>query len=144
MRHLLLVSLIGTFVSICAAGDVEKRALWVTGDVINDPKEGLMFRAAKPVPGNTTGNLVYLAVREDQGKVLAPIYIRAAERHLKLRLYGEFLPHSGPKTAKHPSVNFFTWKVHLATDPDELSPDQKVIFGPNQEIPGYKIIPRKP
>ena len=118
--------------------------MWVTGDVIYDKKEGLMFRADKPVQGNTTGALVFLAVNEDLAKVLAPMYYRAAEKHMKLRLYGAFFPHSGPKNPNQPSVNFLTWKAHLPSDPDELPPDQKVIFDRDQQIPGYKIIPRKP
>src|SRR5438046_1908753 len=45
--------------------ELMQHGLWVTGDVINDPQQGLLFRADKPVDGNTTANLVYLAVPED-------------------------------------------------------------------------------
>jgi hypothetical protein len=130
--------------STCAGSDLEKYAVWVTGDVISDPKEGLMFRADKPVKTNTTGNLVCLAVTEDTAKVLAPMCYQAAEKHMKLRLYGALPPSSRPKDQDHPSVNFLIWKLHLPSDPNELPPDQKVIFGRDQAVPGYTIVPRKP
>jgi hypothetical protein len=162
MRATTLVILIAALTGISAAKEPERYAVWgaagvvydkselmhhgvwVTGDVINDPKEGLMFRTDKPVQGNTTGTLVYLAVPEDLAKTFAPMCYRAAERHMQLRLCGAFLPHSGQKDPNHPSVNFVIWKMHLPSDPDELPPDQKVIMGPNKAIPGYTIIPRKP
>jgi hypothetical protein len=36
-----------------------QHGLWVTGDVVNDAKQGLLFRADRPVEGNTTGTLVF-------------------------------------------------------------------------------------
>jgi hypothetical protein len=69
---------------------------------------------------------------------------RAAERHMKLRLHGTFLPHSGPKEPNHPSVNFVVWGLHSPDEPDELPPDKKTHFGPHDAIPGYTIIPKKP
>ena len=62
----------------------------------------------------------------------------------EVRLYGAFLPSSRPKDQDHPSVNFLIWKLHLPSDPNELPPDQKVIFGRDQAVPGYTIVPRKP
>ena len=118
--------------------------LWVTGDVINDPKQGLLFRADKPVEANTTGSLVYLAIPEDLAKTFAPMCYRAAERHMKLRLHGTFLPHSAPKDPNRPSVNFVIWGIHMPEEPDELPPDKKTHFGPHDAIPGYTIIPKKP
>jgi hypothetical protein len=144
MRHIPVLAAIVGLALTCAATDLERYAVWVTGDVINDEKEGLMFRADKPVQGDTTGNLVYLAVTEDTAKVLAPMYHKAAEKHLKLRLYGAFLPSSRARDPNHPSINLLTWKVHLPSDPDDLPGDQKIIFGPDQAVPGYTIIPRKP
>jgi hypothetical protein len=144
MRRLAFVAFSAALALTCAANELEKYAVWVTGDVINDKKEGLMFRTDKPVQGNTTGNLVYLAVTEDLAKVFAPMCYRAAEKNMKLRLYGAFLPHSGPKDSKRPSVNFLIWKIHIPEDPDELPQDGKIIVGRDQEMPGYKIIPRKP
>ena len=124
--------------------ELMQHGFWVTGDVINDPKQGLLFRADKPVEGNTTGSLVYLAVPEDLAKTFAPMCYRAAERHMKLRLHGAFLPHSAPKDPNHPSVNFVIWGIHMPEEPDELPPDKKTYLGAGDAIPGYTIIPKKP
>src|SRR5262249_23190265 len=124
--------------------ELVKHGVWVTGDVINDPKEGLMFRRDKPVEGNPTQTLVYLALTEDLAETFAPVCYRAAERHMQLRLHGAFLPHFGPKDPNHPSVNFLFWGIHSPSDPDELPPNQKTYFGAHDAIPGYTIIPKKP
>jgi len=121
-----------------------QHGLWVTGDVVNDAKQGLLFRADKPVEGNITGTLVFLAIPEDLAKTFGPMCYRAAERHMKLRLHGTFLPHSGPKEPNQPSVNFVVWGLHGPDEPDELPPDKKTYFGPHDAIPGYTIIPKKP
>ena len=118
--------------------------LWVTGDVINDAKQSLLFRADKPVEGNTTGSLVYLAVPEDLAKTFGPMCHRAAERHMKLRLHGTFLPHSGPKDLHQPSVNFVVWELHSPNDPDGCHPTRRTYFGPHDAIPGYTVVPKKP
>jgi hypothetical protein len=162
MRHTLALYVAVTVALACAAKEPEnyavypdagivyhrdelvKHGVWVTGDVINDPKEGLMFRTDKPVEGNTKGTLVYLGLTEDLATTFAPMCYRAAERHMQLRLHGAFLPHSGPKDPNHPNVNFVIWKIHMPTDPDDLPPDQKIIMGPDKAIPGYTIIPKKP
>jgi hypothetical protein len=70
-------------------------------------------------------------VTEQTAKVLAPMYYKAAENHMKLRLYGAFLPSSRAKEPNRPSVNFLTWKLHLPSDPDDLSASQKIIIGPD-------------
>ena len=59
--------------------ELMQHGVWVAGDVINDPQQGLLFRADKAMEGNTTGNLVYLAVPEDLAKTFAPLCYRAAE-----------------------------------------------------------------
>ena len=82
MRRLaIFFAVITAVAATSAANELEKYAVWVTGDVINDTKEGLMFRADKPVQGNTTENLVYLAVTEDLAKTFAPMCYQAAEKH---------------------------------------------------------------
>jgi hypothetical protein len=162
MRVFLLVVWSAALIRICVANEPGKYAvwgeagviygrselvqhgLWVTGDVINDPKQGLLFRADKPVEANTMGSLVYLAVPEDLAETFAPMCYRAAERHMKLRLHGAFLPHSGPKDPNHPSVNFVIWGIHGPDEPDELPPDKKTYLGPHDAIPGYTIVPKKP
>ena len=162
MRIFLLIVCSAALIGSCVANEPDKYAvwgelgviygrsqlmqhgLWVTGDVINDPQQGLLFRADKPVEANTTGSLVYLAVPEDLANTFAPMCYRAAERHMKLRLHGTFLPHSGPKDPNHPSVNFVIWGIHGPEEPDELPPDKKTYFGPHDAIPGYTIVPKKP
>jgi hypothetical protein len=49
-----------------------QHGLWVTGDVINDPKQGLLFRADKPVEGNATGRLVTLPFPKTYRRRLHP------------------------------------------------------------------------
>jgi hypothetical protein len=123
---------------------LSKHACWVTGDVINDTQQGLMFRADKPVEGNTTGNLVSLAVSEELAKTFAPMCYRAAERHRKLRLHGAFLPHSGRNASDRPSVFFVFWGIHMPEEPDKLPPDKTTYVRPGDAIPGYTIIPKEP
>jgi hypothetical protein len=106
MRRLTVLAFSVAIAATCAANDLEKYAVWVTGDVINDKKDGLMFRADKPVAGNTIGNLVFLAVTEETAKVLAPMYYKAAEKHMKLRLHGAFLPSSRAKSQTAPALTF--------------------------------------
>jgi hypothetical protein len=162
MRATTLVICIAALIGISAANEPEryavwgaagvvygknelmKHGVWVTGDVIYDKNDGLMFRADKPVQGNATGNLVYLAIPEDLAKSFGPMCYRAAEKRLKLRLCGAFLPHSSLTDSKHPNVNFVIWKIHFPSDPDELPPGQKRLIGEHDAIPGYTIIPKKP
>ena len=61
-----------------------QHGLWVTGDVVNDAKQGLLFRADKPVEGNTAGTLVYLAIPEDLAKLLGRTEFEA----IRLRVNG--------------------------------------------------------
>lgn len=129
---------------IYAPSQLMQHGLWVTGDVINEANQGLLFRADKPVDGNTTGSLVYLAVPEDLAKTFGPMCYRAAEQHMKLRLHGTFLPHSGSKDPHQPSVNFVVWGLHSPDEPDELPPAKKTYVGPHDAIPGYTIIPKNP
>jgi len=129
---------------VYSKNELMEHGVWVTGDVIYDKSEGLMFRADRGVQGNATGNLVYLAIPEDLAKSFGPICYRAAENRTKLRLCGAFLPHSPAAGSQHPNVNFVIWKIHSPSDPDELPPDQKKIFGEHDAIPGYTIIPTKP
>src|SRR5436305_14918279 len=82
MRRLAIIALITVVAGMCAANELETYAVWVTGHVINDAKEGLMFRADKAIQGNTTDNLVYLAVTEDLAKTFAPMcYQGCREAH---------------------------------------------------------------
>lgn len=144
MRATALVFCVAALVGIAAAEEPEKYAVWGAGGVVYDKNEGLLFRTDKAVQGNTTDNLVYLAIPEDLAKSFGPMCYRAAENRLKLRLCGAFLPHSSAADSRHPNVNFVIWKIHSPSDPNELPPDQKKIFGEHDAIPGYTIIPKKP
>ncbi len=146
MRRLLPIILLGAAVSAFAADDLKKYEVWITGDVLIDKKDRLLFRAEKPVQGNSTGNLVLLGATKQTMNVLLPMYMKAAEKHMKVRLYGLLVPDPDPKDPKSPSVQFITWKAHLPSDPDDLPVQDKIFFGPNDKLPGYKVEakPKKP
>ncbi len=106
----------------------------------------LLFRADKAVQNNSTGNVVALGASKDTANVFLPRYMRAAEKHMKLRLYGILVPIKDAKPAKSPaspSVQFITWKMHLPSEPDELPAGDKINITPNQSVPGYTIKSRK-
>jgi hypothetical protein len=110
-----------------------------------EQKHQLMFRCDKPVGGNTAGNVVYLGATRQTMNVLLPMYMKAAEQHKRLRLYGLLVP-IDDKTRRSnnaPSVQFITWKAHLPNEPDELRADQKIHIGPNDKVPGYKVEEQK-
>lgn len=142
MRCLLPIILLGAAVSAFAADDLKKYDVWITGDVLIDKKDRLLFRANKPVQGNSTGRLVLLGATKQTMNVLLPMYMKAAEKHMKVRLYGVLVPDPDAKDPKSPSVQFITWKVHLPSDPDDLPIQDKIFLGPNDKLPGYKVEPK--
>jgi hypothetical protein len=121
-----------------AAEELKKYEVWITGDVF-EQNHHLMFRCDKAVKGNAAGNVVYLGASRQTAKVLLPMYMMAAEQHKKLRLYGLLVPTDEKTKKSEPSVQFITWKAHLPNEPDELRADQKIIIGPNDKVPGYKV-----
>ena len=142
MRALLIVALVLTSTTRCfAADDLSKDALWITGDVFM--KEGLLFfRADKPVQGNTTGDIVLIGPTKDGANVMAPLLMRAAERHVKCRFYGVLMPTTTSLPGQHgklPSVQFIVWKLHAPTDPDELPAGQAIHPDPSATVPGYTV-----
>ena len=101
---------------------------WITGEVFAEGDQ-LLFRLDKPVKENSRGRDILLGVTSDAKELLLPLYAKAAEKHLTLRLYGELEFTSdaekvGSKVV--PTVEFITWKAHSPSDPDELPADQKV------------------
>ena len=78
--------------------ELMQHGVWVTGDVINDPQQGLLFRADKPVEGNTKEGLVYLAVPEDLAKTFGPMCYRAAQRRISYACTEHFCRIPAPKT----------------------------------------------
>lgn len=111
-------------------------ALWITGEpIIQD--QMLYFRAEKPISNNSTGALVLLGAPRDNAN-LFPVLMKAAEKHLKLRLYGDLLPFTGVLPSdrqKRPSFQFIVWKLHMPGEPDELPKGQAIIIHPKDPIP---------
>ena len=118
--------------------ELKKYEVWITGDVFIQNHQ-LMFRTEKPVQGNTTGSVVLLGSTKEQANFLLPAYSKAADKHMKLRLYGLLVSNPNAKDPTLPSVSFITWKAHLPTDPDDLPNNQKIIIGPENKIPGYEV-----
>jgi hypothetical protein len=121
--------------------DMSKYAVWITGDVFMQ-NGFLLFRADKPVRGNRTGNILLLGATKQTIKFLAPCYMKAADKHLKLRLYGILVPEQPGSPARAPdvpSVEFITWKLHPPSDPDELPAKDKIIIPPGETVPGYSV-----
>jgi len=114
---------------------------WITGEVFTQDNL-LLFRTDKPVQGDNLGNIVQLGVSRQAAKVLLPMYMKAAENHSKVRLYGILLPNSPTSienAASVPNVQFMTWKIHAPSDPDELPDDQRIIIHPQDSVPGYDV-----
>jgi len=60
--------------------------------------------------------------------------MRAWERYLKLRLYGELQPANPPLhgyRGRLPNLQFIVWKFHVPTDPDKLPPDEAIDLDPH-------------
>ena len=133
-----LLFLIGFVGSARSADDLSRYETWINGEPFVKKGE-LFFRTDKPVQGNTTGNVVLLGASKDSVKVLLPAYARAAEKHLKLRLYGVLIPAEDKPAKGKPSVVFITWKLHLPGDPDELPKDQKISIHEGDTVEGMPV-----
>ncbi len=142
MRHLVVVLILIASTQTFEA-EVKGRELWMTGEIIS--KDGvMMFRAEKPIPGNNTGNIVLVGSTRDAKTVLGPLLMRAWERHVKLRLYGELQPANPPlpgQRGKLPSLQFIVWKLHDPKDPDKLPPGKAIHLDPHAKVPGYIVAP---
>jgi hypothetical protein len=142
MRALIFAAVLLTTSFASADEDMEKYAQWITGDMLL--WDGVLaFRADKPVQGNRTKDVVLVGPDRAGVNTMGPLLMRSAERHLKVRLYGVLQKTSTSFPGHHgklPSVQFIVWKVHMPTDPDDLSPGQKIILGPKDKIPGYKVV----
>lgn len=146
MKLYLVFALMLLFSISCApaADELKKYELWITGDVFEQNHQ-LMFRCDKSVGGNAAGDVVYLGATRQTANVLLPMYMKAAEQHKRLRLYGVLTPVDEKirKAKGDPSVQFITWKVHLPNEPDELPADQKIPIGPNDKVPGFTVETQK-
>ena len=124
-------------------GEIAKYETWITGEVFSDGKN-LLFRAERPIDGNTMENVVLLGVQKGLEKSLMPLYFKAAERRAILRMYGVLIPNKAPMPSWEekpgiPSVSFITWKCHSPSDPDELPEDERVEFTPDDRFSGYTV-----
>ncbi len=124
--------------------ETAKYETWITGEVFSD-RNNLLFRADRPIEGNTTQNVVLLGAKRGLENTLIPMYFKAAETRATLRLYGVLMPNEAlmpqswkPK-AGTPSVSFITWKCHLPSDPDELPESKRVEFTPDDRVSGYRV-----
>ena len=110
-------------------GKPSDNEIWITGDLYIQ-NEVLFFRADKPIKGNSSGNITLLGTTKQNAQSVLPILMKAAEKKMKLRLFGVLQPakgsfpgYTGPKL---PNVQFIVWKFHMPSDPDELPPDQRI------------------
>src|SRR5205823_1681745 len=71
--------------------ETAKYETWITGEVFSE-SDLLLFRADRPIPGNTTQNVVLLGAQLGLEKVLIPMYFKAVEKRATLRLYGVLVP----------------------------------------------------
>jgi hypothetical protein len=124
--------------------EITKYETWITGEVFSEG-DTLLFRADRPVQGNTTENVVLLGVKAGLEKALLPAYAKAAEKRATLRLYGVLTPNEAlmptswePKSGI-PSVTFVTWKCHLPNEPDELPESQRLEITPDDHFSGYRV-----
>jgi hypothetical protein len=124
--------------------ETAKYETWITGEVFSE-RDTLLFRADRPIAGNTTQNVALLGVKLGLEKVLLPIYAKAAEKRLTLRLYGVLVPNealmatSSESKTGIPSVTFITWKCHLPNDPDELPEAGRLEFTQDDRVSGYQV-----
>jgi len=124
--------------------ETAKYETWITGEVFSEG-QGILFRADKPIAGNTTGNVVTLGVKRGLENVLLPIYMKAAEVRATLRLYGVLMPTEAllpslkQTSPEKPSVTFVTWKCHSPTDPDEVPESERVGLTPADRFSGYVV-----
>lgn len=127
MRYLLILMAMVTLAAKARTGESAETGLWITGDPFIEDST-LFFRTDKPVENNPAGNVVLLGAPKDHLEIL-PVLMQVAEKHLKVRLFGELWPFSGKAPGKHdppPNVQFIVWKIHMPEDPDELPKDQKI------------------
>jgi hypothetical protein len=125
------------------ASDNTPNEFWITGEpFLHDGV--LLYKSDKPVQTDTMGNVLLLGVPKSDPNSIA-LLMKAAEKHLKLRLFGVIQPYSGgipvPKD-KLPNLQFIVWKMHMPSDPDELPEGQKILRNPADTVPGYSVYPK--
>jgi hypothetical protein len=109
---------------VARAGDTGT-GTWLTGELYVEDR-ALFFRTDSPIKGNSLGNVLLVSATSDAEDALFPIFLRAVQRNVKLRLYGVIVPytdtipgHAGPL----PNKVLFASRVHMPSDSDDL-PDK--------------------
>jgi hypothetical protein len=125
--------------TVAAGGVSAYQEVWLTGQMIFGGKNVLLFRADQPVEANRTGPFVNVRLAKQARNILLLMYMKAAETHMKLRLYGQLVPEPSHKNLTLPGMRFVTWKAHLPDDPDNLPLHDTLFFGSDEALPGYKV-----
>jgi hypothetical protein len=76
---------------------VSQYEVWLTGQMIFAGKTVLLFKADQLVDGNRTGPFVNVRITKEARNILILMYMKAAETHMKLRLYGQLIPEPSHK-----------------------------------------------
>jgi len=122
--------------------------VWITGEIFTSAETNgqLLFLADKPIKDNPARNVVLLGTTRPCANTFMPLYGRAVETHMKVRLFGVLqkitLPPNAPPTA--PNVQFIAWKFHAASDPDELPTSEKMLVDSNTCVESYMILMNRP
>lgn len=133
---ILLISLAGaqaggkTNAKTSGSSDDMPPPVWITGEVFTKD-DVLLFRLDKPVKGNPLKDVVFLGATTQCADTFLPMYMKAAEKHMTLRLYGWLLPCNEKIPGKNiplPNVQFITWKIHLPGDPDVLPAKDRIMI----------------
>ena len=139
----ILVAVLGRASQYSFAADAPDNVAWITGMPFIE-NGVLLYKADSPIPGNSFGNVLLVGGQKPFSNVAA-ILAKAADKHIKLRLYGEIQPYAGGlplPNEKLPSLQFVVTKIHLPSDPDELPPAQKIMLKHTDTVPGYTVYPK--
>ena len=123
------LALLGGYHTTNAAEKPAPPELWITGDVYSE-NDVLLFKADKPVKGNSKGAVVLLGAPKGSAESVMPILLKLGEKRIKARLYGYLQPAKGGFPGKNPAnlpnIAFIVWKIHMPDEPDELPPNQRI------------------
>ena len=135
MRYLLIIIAIAALTQHGKGNEPDEPGLWITGEPFIEDGV-LFFRADKTVRDNPSGSVVLLGAPKSNLNMFQ-ILMRAAEKKLRVRLFGELSVFSGKVPGKHraiPNVQFITWKIHMPDEPDELPKGSKILVNPEDTL----------
>lgn len=129
ITSLALLGVGGLDTPTATAAETSTPEVWITGDVFSE-NEVLLFKADKPIKGNSKGSVVLLGAPRGSAESVMPILLKLAEKKMKARLYGYLQPAKGGFPGKNPAdlpnIAFVVWKIHMPDEPDELPPNQRI------------------